>query len=49
MGRKSKNITYEELLAAGRERAKKYYEENKEKCRAKALARYYRIKDSSEN
>jgi hypothetical protein len=47
MGRKSKNITYEQMLKSGRIRAKEYYEKNKEKCRQKALERYHRIKNQN--
>lgn len=47
MGRKSKNITYEEMLEAGRKRANEYYRRNREECKRKALQRYYKIKNAS--
>ena len=47
MGRKSKNITYKEMLEAGRKRAIEYYRRNREECRRKSLERYYRIKNAS--
>lgn len=39
------NTEYEEMLTAGRERAKEYYEANKERLRKKARDRYNRIKN----
>lgn len=48
MGRKSKNITYEEMLESGRKRAIEYYNKNREKCKRKALERYYEIKNQSQ-
>ena len=47
MGRKRKNITDALLLAGGRLRSRKYYSENKEECKRKALERYYSIKNAS--
>jgi hypothetical protein len=45
MGRKSKNITCEEMLESGRKRAIEYYNKNKERLRKKARDRYNRIKN----
>lgn len=39
------NTEYEEMLVAGRSRAKEYYETNKERLRKKARDRYNRIKN----
>lgn len=49
MGRISKNKTYEEVLAAGRIRAKKYYDLHRTELRKRAMDRYNKLKNDSLN
>ena len=44
MGRKSLNKTYEQILAEGRIRANKYYQEHREEAKKKAMERYNKKK-----
>jgi hypothetical protein len=47
MGRHKTIITYEQLQEKNRTYSKTYYEKNKDVVKAKALARYYKIKNAS--
>lgn len=49
MGRKCKNKTYEQILAEGRIRAKKYYQLHKEEVKKKAMEKYNELKQESLN
>ena len=44
MGRKSLNKTYEQVLAENRLRANKYYQDNREEAKKKAMERYNKRK-----
>lgn len=47
MGRKSLNKTYEQILEEKRIRANKYYKDNMEECKKKALNRYNKLKSQA--
>ena len=46
MGRKKLNKTYQEILAEGRIRANKYYQEHREEVKRKAMIRYNKLKNN---
>jgi hypothetical protein len=48
MGRNKTIITYEQLREKNKTYSKKYYEKNKDEVKARALARYYKIKNASQ-
>lgn len=48
MGRHKTITTYEQLREKNKTYSKKYYEKNKDKVKARALARYYKIKNASQ-